>query len=149
MRQLSRSALTFAAAALVAGCGDQPTRPPDAASPKVRTSFTAGAEARGQLGAALIFAREQSMRGLERRDAADRVAAAFDALAARVEADDRIGAERDLATARGAIRRYRDLAVGDGGPAAADLEAMTLTLDHVTALVQEGAARNVRSHREP
>jgi hypothetical protein len=100
------------------------------------TAFSVGAEERGRLGAALAFAREHSLRGLERRQSAERVAAAFEALAARVEANDRIGAERALDAARKEVDRYRKLA-GDGGSSAADLEALTLTLDHATALVED------------
>jgi hypothetical protein len=133
----NRLAASAAAVALVAGCGDEPTRPQGAALPDERTGFTAGAEVRGQLGAALIFAREQSLRGLERRAAAERVAARLEALAARIEANDRIGAARALADARKTIEEYRRLAVRDGGASAADLDALTLTLDHATALVEE------------
>jgi hypothetical protein len=103
----------------------------------VRTGFGVSADVRGQLGAALSFAREHSVRGLELREAADRVAAAFEALAARVEANDRIAAEREIAAARKAIERYRRLAARDGGASATDLDALTLTLDHATALVEE------------
>jgi hypothetical protein len=102
-----------------------------------RSAFGVSAEVRGQLGAALMFAREHSLRGLERRAIADRVAAAFEALAARVAANDRNGAERALGVARKEIERYRKLAAGDNGASAADLDALTLTLDHATALVEE------------
>jgi hypothetical protein len=139
MRQsLLRSTLaaSAAAAALVSGCNDQPTQPSDRVAAGVRPGFSVGAEERGQLGAALTFAREHSLRTLERRDAADRVAAAFKTLAARVDANDRIGAERALGVARKEVDRYRRLA-GDDGSSAADLDALTLTLDHATALVEE------------
>ncbi len=128
-------ATSAAAAALIAGCGDQLTAPRDA-----QTAFAVGAEAREQLGAALIFAREQAVRGLEQRDAAERVTAAFETLAARVEANDRVGAERALAAARKAMDEYQKLATRDGGASAADLEALTLTLDHATELVEQRAS---------
>jgi hypothetical protein len=133
----TRLATSAIAAAFAASCGDQPTRPPDGPSPTVDAGFAAGAEVRGQFRAALIFAGDQSMRGLEQREAADRVATAFETLAARVEANDRIGAERALLAADAAIQRYRKLAARDGGASTADLEALMLTLDHATALVEE------------
>jgi hypothetical protein len=127
-------------AALVAGCADEPTRATaSAAARDVNMSFAMSAEERGQLGAALAFARESAIRGLQRPDAGDRVAAAFATLAERVEADDRAGATRALAAARTAVQQYREHAGSDVGAADADLEAMTLTLDRATALVQEGA----------
>ncbi len=130
-------ATSAAAAALIAGCGDQPTSPPDGAPRDAYPAFAVGAEAREQLGAALAFAREQSMRGLQQRDAAERVTVALEALAARVEANDRVGAERALAAARKAVEHYQKLSARDGGASAADLDALTLTLDHATALVEQ------------
>jgi hypothetical protein len=143
----------------MAGCADEPTRPPDAAlSGETMARLAISAEQRGELHAALLFAREQSLLALERREAADDVASAFAALAGRVEQDDRVGVERAMAGARRAIERYREHARPDD--AAVDLEAATLTLDHAAALAREGdpvrgggritpPTRNSREERQP
>jgi hypothetical protein len=142
----STLATSAAAAALATGCADQPTQLSDRVLKAVRTPFGVSAEERGQLGAALTFARQHSLRGLELRAAAERVAVAFEALAARVEADDRIGAERALGVARKEVDRYRALAGADDRATAVHLEALTLTLDHATALVEERGS-SAESHQ--
>ena len=153
MRQLPRRSDFLSAAAgvavLITACGDEPTRPALVAAARDESaSFAISAEERGQLGAALVFARESANRGLQQREAADHVTAAFATLAERVEADDRAGAERALAAARQSIKRYREHAGSDVGVADADLEAMTLTLDRASALVHERAGMNSTSNRE-
>jgi len=91
--------------------------------------FAISREERKRLGAALVFAREQASRSLERHAAAEHVAATVDALAARVLADDRLGAERELAEARRAVDEYRELVTTDDA-VLLDLDVVTLVLDH-------------------
>jgi len=135
--------------ALVA-CADEPTRPA-AAPPAVAAIATApaplalGADERDRLGATLRFVSEQSARALQQRDASDRVAAALGRVAERVEANDRTGVEHAITAARAAVRRYRELSTADGGADAADLEAMTLALDHAAA----HALGAERAHAQP
>ena len=137
---------------LVAACADEPTGPRKAAPQAVDAgaAFGVSASARGELGAALHFMRDQSERALKQRNAAARVARAFATLAARVEGDDRRGAERALAAARSEIARYREL-VGNNDEAAADLEAMSITLDRASALVADAARTptTTKSERQP
>ena len=129
-------------AMLASACtADKATRPVAQASRSdTDTPLRLTATERGNLSVAFAFAREQAMRGLQRREAADRVAAAFMDVAARVETGDRVGAERALAAARGAIDAYRRHATDDGGASNADLEALGLTLDRATAIVRESGA---------
>jgi hypothetical protein len=99
-----------------------------------------GTEQRGQLGAALLFAREQAMHALARHVVDREIGAAFATLAERVEADDRRGVEGAIDAARAAIRRYRQSADGDiEGATGPDLEALTLMLDNAEALAKAAA----------
>jgi hypothetical protein len=126
-----------AVAIMVAGCSDEPTRP-SSPTPSA-TAHTLGDAERQALTGAFAFARQQALRGLVERDAADRVAAAFADVSTRVDAGDRPGAERALAAARAAIQQYRRHTADDRS-SDADLEALMLTLDHATAIVRESAA---------
>ena len=132
------SVLAAAGVVGVGGCTDAPTRPVTPDGGPVR--FVVSAADRAQLGAALAFAADHSMRALERRAAAERVTAAFESLAARVEADDRRGAERAIAAVRKALNEYRELVGPDDAGASLDLDAMTLALDHATAAARREAA---------
>jgi hypothetical protein len=132
------SALASAGAVGIGGCTDAPTQPGGPDDGPVR--FVVSAEDRRLLGAALAFATDHSMRALERRAAAERVTAAFESLAARVEADDRRGAERAIGAVRKAISDYRDLVGPDDSGAVLHLDAMTLALDHATEAARREAA---------
>jgi hypothetical protein len=140
---VSRLIALSAGAAIAAGCTSEPTRPDaphstvtEAAQPTAPSSLALGAELRGQLQAALLFAGTQSRLALKQRDAADRVDAAFTRLAAAVDADDRAELQRAIVSARSAVTRYRELATATNDPSAAvDLASMDLTLERAAALV--------------
>jgi hypothetical protein len=158
---LALSSVLFAAVGALTSCADEPTRPSQAptSTAEARQSLDLSADDRRRLHAALLFARDQAMLGLERRDPADRVAAALVTLAERAEQDDRVGVERAMAVARSAVERYRDLAGSSDDAAAVDLEAITLTLDQAAELARESKAgrsdrtssktANSREERQP
>ncbi len=132
------SVLAAAGAVGIGGCSDAPTGTATPDEGPVR--FVVSAEGRKLLGAALAFATDHSMRALERRAAAERVTAAFESLAARVEADDRRGAERAITAVRKALNDYRELVGSDDAGATVELDAMTLALDHATEAARREAA---------
>jgi hypothetical protein len=132
MKRLPRTSTLAVAAALASGCGGDPLAPPAAALPPVEVPLGLSSEDDGGLQVALLFAGQETVRGLKERGLAGRVAAAFISLAGRIEAKDRAGTGRAMATARLAISRYRDEA--HDGAAAADLEALDLTLARAAAL---------------
>jgi hypothetical protein len=143
------SAFGAAGAIVLGACADEPTRPTTAAGPPAEAlqSLQMSADARAGLRGALLFTRDHSLLALERREAADAVAAAFSAVAERVEKDDRVGLERAVGAARKAIERYRAIA-GPEHVSAIDLEAAMLTLDHAAALAREAdASRTDHSSR--
>ncbi len=139
MSRVTGSALAIAAA-LAAGCGDEPLAPTDETPPAdVSQPLELSEENQASLREAFRFAGEQSVRGLQQTGSAQLVATAFATLAGHIEANDRAGTERATMAARLAISRYRDLA--DDGAAAADLEAMDLTLARATDLMREASRR--------
>lgn len=96
-------------------------------------------EERASIGAAVSFAGAHSVKALQQRNEAARVAAAFAELARRVEAGDRAGTHRAISATSAAVKRYRDIA--KDAAAAADLEAMDLTLERAASLSAEAAVR--------
>jgi hypothetical protein len=117
------TALVFAAG----GCGGELAAPP-----RVRAGPVLSADELGQMRLALIFAQEHSSLTLKGPEA-NRVTAAFAALAQRVSHNDVGGVEREISLAQSAIRTYQRVAAGEvaGNP---ELEALTLTLDQVAVL---------------
>ena len=145
---LTTSALAIAAA-LSSGCSDEPLAPPDAAA-TAEMPFSLSPEDGTSLRVALLFAGQQSVRGLQERGAAGRVAAAFAAVAGRVEAKDRAGTARGIAGATLAVNQYRELA--HDVAAAVDLEAMDLTLLRAAALVTAASTHSpttIETERQP
>ena len=126
--------LGAAAAILLSGCTDEPTRPlSEPLQNESRRFATLSAEDRGELREALELARQHSIRALDRREAADGVRDALARVTERLDQDDRSGFEHAVAKARLAIARYRT-AAGDGDASAVALEALSLTLDHALAM---------------
>lgn len=139
MRRLPFLASTLGAvgAITLGGCADEPTRPPNASG--ATQSLGLSAEARGRLHGAVLFAREHSIRALDRRDAADALSEALAAVAERVDRDDRAGLQRAVAAARKAVDHYRAI-IGPDDPSSIDLEAVTLALEHAATLGREADA---------
>jgi hypothetical protein len=121
--------------AVLTSCTNEPTRPRDTVLPPEQPATPpnlVGTE-RDLLRAALLFADLQSSLGFK-----PEMAREFRPLVAtvvqRLAAGDPTGMARALATARAAVRRYRELAKSDG-TTLVQLAAIDLTLERASAFV--------------
>jgi hypothetical protein len=147
MKPLPTLASTLATAAVIAvgGCGDEAVTTDGAENTPAPLAATT--EERALMLAALRLAQDH-MLVVQRSPGADRLSGVLDRLAHRIESNDRVAVEHEVAAANAAIRQARDAGKQDGS--AAELEAMALTVDRIAALARqsERATPSSNSSRE-